>query len=88
MYSYHDLEEGNDTSDKVINNISIREQRILITKDTDFFYSFLIKNEPYKLVLVKLGNTSKQELIKFFQEHFAEIVEKVKSESMILLNKE
>ena len=83
-----DLEAGNETSDKIIDAVSIAEQRILITKDSDFFDSFLVKNEPYKLILVKLGNTSKTELIKFFSDRFNEIIEKIKVENMILLNKE
>lgn len=83
-----DLEAGNETSDKVINALSVAGQRILITKDSDFFDSFIVKNEPYKLILVKLGNTSKNELIKFFTDHFNEIIGKIKGENMILLNKE
>jgi hypothetical protein len=38
--------------------------------------------------LVKLGNTSKKEVIQFFKDHFEEIIEKLKGESMILLSKE
>jgi len=83
-----DLELGNDTPDKLINKISVTEQRILITKDSDFFDSFLIRNEPYKLILVKLGNTSKKELIQFFHDRFTDIIEKIKVETMILLSKE
>ncbi len=83
-----DLEQGNDTSDKIINKISVAEQRILVTKDNDFYDSFIVKNEPYKLILVKLGNSSKKELIQFFNNRFTEIIEKIKIESMILLRKE
>ncbi|MEO6638714.1 MAG: DUF5615 family PIN-like protein [Ginsengibacter sp.] len=54
-----DLESGNDTSDQRINKLSIEEERILITKDSDFYQSFIIRKEPYKLIFVKLGNTSK-----------------------------
>ncbi len=61
------LEQGNDTSDEIINKVSVAEQRILITKDSDFFDSFIIKKEPYKLILVKLGNISKKELFKFLK---------------------
>ncbi len=82
-----DLELGNDTPDKVINKISVLEQRILITKDSDFFDSFLLRNEPYKLILVKLGNTSKKELIHFFEENFTAIIDKIKVQTMILLSK-
>ncbi len=83
-----DLKLGNNTSDKEINSISVNEKRILITKDSDFFDSFMIRNEPHKLILVKLGNTSKNELIQIFHEKFDEIIEKLKKEDMILLNKE
>ena len=83
-----DLEQGNDTSHKDINKISVAEQRILITKDSDFYDSFIIKNEPYKLIMVKLGNTSKQELIQFFKERFEDIIEGINVERMVLLRKE
>lgn len=83
-----DLENGNDTPDSVINKISVDQQRILITKDSDFFDSLIIKNEPYKLIMVKLGNTSKKELINFFNTRFNDIIEKIKVENMVLLSKE
>ncbi len=82
-----DLELANNTPDKTINTVSVNEQRILITKDSDFYDSFIIKNEPYKLILVKLGNTSKKELIQFFEIHFVEIIERIKKENMILVNR-
>ena len=82
-----DLELGNETPDKAINKISIAEQRIVITKDSDFFDSFVIKKVPYKLILVKLGNISKNELLQFFRDRFEEIMEKINVEDMILLHK-
>ena len=42
-----DLEFGYDSPDKITNGLSIDEQRILISKDSDFYDSFIIKNEPY-----------------------------------------
>jgi predicted nuclease of predicted toxin-antitoxin system len=83
-----DLEYGNDTPDKIINELSVLEQRIVITKDGDFYDSFLLKGQPFKLVLVKLGNTSKKELLQFFQGRFAEIIEQMKTESLVVLKKE
>ena len=75
-----DMESGNDTPGKIINKITVEEQRILITKDSDFFDSFIIKDEPYKLILVKPGNTSKKELLRFFNNRFTEIIEKKSGE--------
>jgi predicted nuclease of predicted toxin-antitoxin system len=82
-----DLEKGNETPDKIINEISIAEDRILITKDSDFYTSFIIKKEPYKLILVKFGNSSRTEIIQFFNIHFEEIIKKIENESLILLTR-
>ena len=39
-----DLEMQNETPDNIINSISVTQQRILITKDVDFFNSFSVKH--------------------------------------------
>ncbi len=82
-----DMQMGNETPDRIINTISVAEQWSVITKDGDFLESFIVKNEPYKLILVKLGNTSKNELLQFFSDRFDEIIEKIKIERMVLLSK-
>lgn len=82
-----DLEKKNHTTDQTINFVSVSQQRIVITKDSDFYDSFLIKQEPYKLILVKLGNMSKVELLKFFADRFDEIIEKIALENILVLTK-
>jgi predicted nuclease of predicted toxin-antitoxin system len=37
-----DLPDGNRTTDRVINKLSIKEQYIVVTKDSDFVESFLL----------------------------------------------
>jgi predicted nuclease of predicted toxin-antitoxin system len=61
-----DLTNGNQTSDNQINDISLQEQRIVITKDADFVNSFLVANKPYKLLLVSTGNITNKELTDLF----------------------
>src|SRR5574337_519848 len=51
-----DLPDGNRTTDAEINAISLREQRVVVTKDADFVNSFLLKHQPYKLLLISTGN--------------------------------
>ncbi len=51
-----DLPSGNRTPDWRINEISIEEQRIVVTKDADFVNSFLVFGVPFKLLLVSTGN--------------------------------
>jgi predicted nuclease of predicted toxin-antitoxin system len=56
----------NATPDTEINTLSIREQRIVITKDSDFWDSFYISQEPCKLLFVTTGNISNKELESLF----------------------
>jgi predicted nuclease of predicted toxin-antitoxin system len=51
-----DLPEGNRTTDQALTNLSLAEQAVLVTKDSDFVESFLLKGEPWKLLLVSTGN--------------------------------
>ena len=51
-----DLPLGNRTIDTVINQLSLSEQRVVVTKDADFVDSFLLRQEPWKLLLVSTGN--------------------------------
>ena len=63
------LPEKNLSSDDVVNKFSISEQRILISKDSDFYHSFILKREPYKLLLVRVGNLKKDKLNKLLVEN-------------------
>ncbi len=49
------------TTDKEIITLAFKEERVVITKDSDFLESFLIKNQPEKLVLIKTGNIEMNE---------------------------
>lgn len=75
------LEMKNRTLDKEINLISIEQERIVVTKDSDFLESFLIERQPYKLLLVTTGNITNKELeilflpildqlLNLFERHF------------------
>lgn len=83
-----ELSEGNLTSDKTINTISISEQRTVITKDTDFYYSYLAKKEPYKPVLVKLGNMRLKDLKSYFEQNAQQIISLMQAYSFIILEPE
>ncbi len=47
-----DLPNRNQTKDSEINSISIKEHRIVISKDADFIESKLISDKPFKLLYV------------------------------------
>jgi predicted nuclease of predicted toxin-antitoxin system len=51
-----ELPESNASPDSKIIELAILENRVVLTKDSDFLDSYLIKNQPNKLLLVKTGN--------------------------------
>jgi predicted nuclease of predicted toxin-antitoxin system len=70
-----DLPLGNKTPDTIINDISVNEQRIVITKDADFVDSFLLNGKPYYLLLVSTGNIRNAELETLFQANIEKLRE-------------
>lgn len=81
-------ESGNRTQDKSINTLSVLEERILITKDSDFYYSYVAARRPYKLVLVKLGNMRLKELKAYFQRNAPVIKALLLNHSFLILEPE
>lgn len=83
-----DLPQKNATPDTEVNTISIQESRIVITKDSDFFDSFLIRQEPYKLLLVTTGNITNAELETLFQSNLPLLVELFSQHSLIEMSRD
>ena len=69
-----DLALGNRTPDHLINDISVNEQRIVITKDSDFVDSFVLKQCPWKLLLVSTGNIRNSQLEALFLANLEKII--------------
>ena len=68
-----DLPAKNATKDSVINQVSLDDQRVVISKDTDFFYSHVLQGRPWKLLLVKTGNISTRDLRDLFERNLPAI---------------
>lgn len=69
------LEDGNASSDVVIIKLAEEKKATVITKDEDFYHSFLLYRKPSKLVMVKVGNMRLAELKKLFEDQFVNILE-------------
>lgn len=65
---------ANRTTDAAINDLSVLEQRIIITKDTDFVQSFILAHRPYKLLLIATGNIANSELDALLCQHLDKIL--------------
>jgi predicted nuclease of predicted toxin-antitoxin system len=82
-----DLPLGNRTSDPAINNLSLREQRVVVTKDEDFVDSFLIHHKPYKLLLVSTGNIKNAELELLIKNNIGKIAEAFTTYDFVEINR-
>ncbi|ADB40492.1 DUF5615 family PIN-like protein [Spirosoma linguale] len=70
-----DLPEKDETSDTFIRQVSMRENRIVITKDSDFLDSYLLFGQPPRLLLVTTGNIKNRQLLDLFRNNIAMIDE-------------
>lgn len=64
-----DLPDQNASKDSQINVVSMSEQRVVKTKDTDFYYSHLLHGRPWKLALVRTGNLGLKPTKQMFATH-------------------
>ncbi len=62
-----ELPKRNRTDDLEINEISLNESRVVISKDSDFFDSYFSKKEPWKLLFLTVGNISNNDLLQLFR---------------------
>jgi predicted nuclease of predicted toxin-antitoxin system len=47
----------------------------VVTKDRDFLDSFLLRQQPYKLLLVTTGNITNTELVELFAKNLSQLAE-------------
>jgi predicted nuclease of predicted toxin-antitoxin system len=82
------LKAQNRTPDEILNELSFREQRVVVTKDTDFYHSHLLQGKPWKLLLVRTGNIRTRDLKALFQTHLSAIVAALEQNSLVELDRQ
>ena len=82
-----DLPDKNRTKDTKINDISIEQSRIVISKDLDFVESLLVSDKPYKLIYIAVGNVSNKELLEIFSKNIEKIVKCIEDARLIEITK-
>jgi len=68
-----DLPSKERTTDNEIRKISLDEDRIVVTKDSDFADSYYVKGIPPKLLLITTGNIKNKELFELIDRNFEQI---------------
>lgn len=72
------------TADSAIAAYANQNDFILITKDSDFRDSYLLKKSPKKVIKISLGNISNSNLIIQFEKYFQLIEKEFRSEYCFL----
>jgi predicted nuclease of predicted toxin-antitoxin system len=82
-----ELQAANATPDSYIRTLSQTENRIVITKDSDFEDSHLLSKIPPKLVLISTGNIPNSNLILLFSNSLERIVQLLHENDFVELSK-
>ena len=78
-----DLPNKERTTDNQIRDISIEENRIVITKDSDFIDSYYVKGIPKKMVIITAGNIKNKELYIKFSNNLNQIIGRLKNCNLV-----
>lgn len=81
------LPAQNQTTDKAINEISVQHDRVVISKDTDFYYSHLLTQKPRKLLLIRTGNIGVRDLFDLFQRHLPAVIHALENNPLVELHR-
>lgn len=68
------LPDGNRSTDRQITLMADAEDRVVITKDSDFRVSHLVQGSPRRLLLVTTGNVPNDALLALLQRHLDGVV--------------
>ncbi len=81
-----DLQGESPMKDREINLISIREDRIVMTKDYDFVESFMQSKRPYKLLFISSDDEAQWRAV--FLTHFDAIQEHFMNADLVEIGKD
>jgi len=82
-----DLTNGNRTSDQSIALIADKEGYIVVSKDSDFVVSLLLKGSPNRLLQISTGNIPNAELEALLMGNLSAIEESFQSGSHVEINR-
>ena len=75
----------NETDDIDIIQLSVDQDRIVVSKDEDFFKYFILKGQPPKLLMLTMGNIVNKELIDLFEKNIGQIETDLKFNKVVEL---
>lgn len=82
-----DLTDANTSKDSYIIELAFQENRIVISKDSDFLESYLVYSKPKKLLLVTTGNSTNRNIFEIFNKNIEIIIEMFSKSNLIEISK-
>lgn len=81
-----DLPERNLTADLSIADIADKENRTVVSKDSDFLKLRILQGKPPKLLMITTGNIVNKELLALFELNFAVVLKLFNSYDVVEIN--
>jgi len=81
-----DLPEANRTEDLDIVDFAERENRTVITKDSDFLKLYVLKRKPTRLFVITTGNIVNKDLLALFERNFETALKLFDTYSVVEMN--
>ncbi len=78
-----DAPNGNRSTDSEISQLADSENRIVVTKDSDFVDSHILHGRPKRLLLISTGNISNQELERLLLSLLPEITREFQAHAFL-----
>lgn len=82
-----EMPEGNATPDNDIISVADHDG-IVVSKDDDFYQSFLLHGKPPQLILVKVGNMRLKEITDLFVKIAPEIVDLLRQHDLLEVHRD
>ncbi len=82
-----ELPQANLSDDSEIITVADRDERVVISKDSDFFDDHVLRGKPKKLLIVKTGNIKNRDLIRLFERNIEHIEKLFKRYVLIEMNR-
>jgi len=82
----NDLPDKERTADNYIRGISVKENRIVITKDYDFLNTHILKSVPQKLLIITTGNIKNKQLFELLTKNWQLICDLFQTCNLVELN--
>lgn len=83
-----ELPKGDETPDMEIIQFADHENLIVVTKDFDFYHSYMTLGKPKRLLLITTGNLKNRQLFDLFRNNTLIIKSALKRSSFVELSNE